>query len=80
MTGLIKINVGNGGMSVNLVEPKPTITKRDGGVFLNGTPVPFANPNDWSEGEATPDQVKRMILRATRMVEMKKEDATYANH
>lgn len=53
----LKLSVGNGGMSLTL-EPKAKITKRDGGVFLNGILVPFLSSNDWPEGEATPEQVR----------------------
>ena len=55
-----------------------TITKRDGGVFLNGVLVPFMNANDWPEGEATPEQVKGLIRRSTRMIESRKGDRAYA--
>ena len=54
------------------------ITKRDGGVFLNGVLVPFMSANDWPEGEATPEQVRGLIRRSTRVLELKKGDAAYA--
>jgi hypothetical protein len=73
----LTLSVGNGGMSLSL-EPKAQITKRDGGVFLNGVLVPFMSANDWTEGEATPEQVKGLIRRSTRMVESRKGDASYA--
>ena len=60
-------------------EPKKaTITKCDGGVFLNGVLVPFMSANDWPEGEATPEQVRGLIRRSTRVLELKKGDAAYA--
>jgi len=60
-------------------EPKKaTITKRDGGVFLNGELIPFINCNDWPEGEATPEQVRGLIRRSTRVLELKGGDAAWA--
>ena len=73
----LTLHVGNGGMSLKL-EPKARITKRDGGVFLNGVLVPFMSANDWPEGEATPEQVRGLIRRSTRMIESRKGDMSYA--
>ena len=73
----LTLSVGNNSMSLNL-EPKAKITKRDGGVFLNGVLVPFMSANDWPEGEATPEQVRGLIRRSTRVLELKKGDAAYA--
>ena len=73
----LTLHVGNGGMSLTL-EPKARITKRDGGVYLNGVLVPFMSANDWPEGEATPEQVRGLIRRSTRMIESRKGDMSYA--
>jgi len=55
-----------------------TITKKDGGVFLNGVLVPFMSANDWPEGEATPEQVRGLIRRSTKILEFKGGDAIWA--
>ena len=55
-----------------------TITKKDGGVFLNGVLVPFVSVNDLPEGEATARQIARMMLTSIKRHELKKGDATWA--
>ena len=72
----LTLSVGNNGMSLTL-EPKATITKKDGGVFLNGVLVPFMSANDWPEGEATPEQVRGLIRRSTRMIDSRKGDLVW---
>ena len=73
----LTLHVGNGGMSLNL-EPKAKITKRDGGVYLNGVLVPFVSPNDLPEGEVTARQIARMMLTSIKRHELKKGDAAWA--
>ena len=72
----LTLSVGNGGMSLNL-EPKATITKKDGGVYLNGVLVPFVSPNDLPEGEVTARQIARMMLTSIKRHELKKGDAVW---
>jgi hypothetical protein len=71
---MIIFDVKNGGITARLLE-LPTITKRDGGVFLNGKMVPFRNPNSLDEGVITAEAAKRVVLQATKIMEMKKGDA-----
>ena len=62
-------------------EPKKaTITKRDGGVFLNGVLIPFVSVNDLPEGEMTARQIGRMLLKSIKTGEIKKGDAAYASY
>ena len=56
---------------------KAIITKKDGGVYLNGILVPFLSANDWPEGEASPEQISGLIMRSTKAVETKKGDAIW---
>jgi len=73
----LTLSVGNGGMSLNL-EPKAKITKRDGGVFLNGVLVPFISVNKLPEGEVTAAQLRRILLTSIKTAELKKGDAAWA--
>jgi hypothetical protein len=73
---MIIFDVKNGGISARLLE-LPTITKKDGGVFLNNKLVPFRNPNSLDEGVITAEAAKRVVLQATKLTEMKKGDATW---
>lgn len=57
---------------------KSVITKKNCEVFLNGVQIPFANPNDYKEGEITPNEMGRILLRAMKITEFKKEDAVWA--
>ena len=60
-------------------EPKKaTITKRDGGVFLNGVLVPFISVNKLPEGEVTAAQLRRILLTSIKTAELKKGDAAWA--
>jgi len=73
----LTLNVGNGGMSLTL-EPKASITKKDGGVFLNGVLVPFVSVNDIPEGEVTAGQMRRILLTSIKRHELKKGDLIWA--
>ena len=53
------------------------ITKRDGGVYMNGVLVPFVNPNDIDEGETDPRKIGKMILKAIKLADMKKGDGSW---
>ena len=60
-------------------EPKKaTITKCDGGVFLNGVLVPFISVNKLPEGEVTAAQLRRILLTSIKTAELKKGDAAWA--
>jgi len=72
----LTLSVGNGGMSLSL-EPKAAITKRDGGVFLNGTLIPFVSPNDINEGEIDPKAIAKQVLKSIKIAEVKKGDAAH---
>jgi hypothetical protein len=54
-----------------------TITKKECKVYLNGIQIPFANPNDYKEGEITPEEMSRILFRAMKITEFKRGDMTW---
>ena len=73
----LTLSVGNDGMSLKL-EPKARITKRDGGVYLNGKLIPFISVNKLPEREVTAAQLRRILLTSIKTAELKKGDAAWA--
>ena len=71
---MIIFDVSNGGITARLMNE---VTKKDGGVFLNGKMVPFRNPNSLNEGVITMEAANRIIMKATKMVELKGGDKTW---
>jgi hypothetical protein len=76
------IKVENGRMRVELIEipppkPKARITKKDGGVFLNGKLIPFVSPNDIAEGDTDPKAIAKMVLKSIKVAEIKGGDSSW---